>query len=137
MNSTTINQPSSTWLSSKSVHVGNTQIPNWFSSLIVCVFSVYAFQVVSNWKSLPVINSPRWFQPLVWVQIDFVKNGMNILASGRETFVDKPYKMITHMGDVIVLPPRFASIIRNETDLDLRSLLAKVSVWARRLCLLC
>lgn len=80
-----------------------------------------------------MINSPRWFQPLVWVQIDFVKNGMDILASGRKTFLDKPYKMITHMGEVIVLPPKFAAIIRNEVDLDLRSLLAKVSVWIQLL----
>ncbi|KAF2258815.1 cytochrome P450 monooxygenase-like protein [Lojkania enalia] len=117
--------PPSSWLSTTSVQLATVQIPLWISTSILCVLIFYISRSLSNRSALPLVNAPKWFQPEVVEQISFVKNGLKILSEGRSYFGDKPFRMITHMGEVTVLPPSFASIIRNEESLDLRTLLAK------------
>ncbi|KAF2852397.1 cytochrome P450 monooxygenase-like protein [Plenodomus tracheiphilus IPT5] len=117
--------PPGSWLSTASAQLASVQVPLWVTSSIICGLIVYISANLSNKTPLPYINTPKWFIPEVVEQINFVKNGMKTLGKGRRYFKNKPYRMITHMGEVTVLPPSFATIIRNEEILDLRTLLAK------------
>lgn len=117
--------PPGSWLSTASTELARVQVPLWLTTSIICGLIYYISTTLSNKTPLPYINTPKWFIPEVVEQINFVKNGMKTLARGRTELKDKPYRMITHMGEVTVLPPSYATIIRNEETLDLRSLLAK------------
>lgn len=126
MNSTVVLPPTTSWLGHIACSSSDGSLPLWLTTTIACGLILLIARSWSNKQPYPVINPPRWFQPNILQQIDFVKNGLQTLSNGRTLFPDKPYRMVTHMGDVTVLPPSFATIIRNEEDLDLRSLLAKV-----------
>jgi hypothetical protein len=129
-----MSQPNS-WLSPSSVQLGPVQVPLWISISVLCALILYISVSLNNKVAVPLINGSKWLQPQVVEQINFVTNGLKTLAEGRHHFGEKPYRMITHMGEVTVLPPSFATIIRNEWDLDLRSLLAKVSLARCRISL--
>lgn len=117
--------PPGSWLSTASTQLSTVQVPLWATSLLVCALVFYISTTLSNKTPLPYINAPKWFKPEVFEQINFVKNGMQTLAQGRQYFKNNPYRMVTHMGEVTVLPPSYATVIRNVEILDLRTLLAK------------
>lgn len=65
--------------------------------------------------SCPRIGDSR----LLSVQHKFVTNSKALMAAGRDSYPDQPYRIMTDVGEVVVLPPRFAEEIRNNPALSL------------------
>lgn len=66
----------------------------------------------------PHTNPPGWFQVRLFKQMDFIMNGKAIFLRAKKKFGGKPFRMLTEVGTVIVLPPSAAQEIRNEKSLS-------------------
>ncbi|CAI6341409.1 unnamed protein product [Periconia digitata] len=51
-------------------------------------------------------------------QLEFIKDGLKILERGRSKYLGQPFRMLTTNGELTVLPPEYANMIRNETGLS-------------------
>ncbi|KAH0404853.1 hypothetical protein KCU89_g710, partial [Aureobasidium melanogenum] len=49
----------------------------------------------------------------------FVTNSKALMAAGRNAYPDQPYRILTDVGEVVVLPPHFADEILNSPALSL------------------
>ncbi|KAI8941464.1 hypothetical protein NX059_002683 [Plenodomus lindquistii] len=66
----------------------------------------------------PLANPPGWFQTRLSKQIEFFRKGLDIVEEARKKYGDKPYRLITEQGEVLVLPPAYAQEIRNVQSLS-------------------
>ncbi|KAH8745355.1 cytochrome P450 monooxygenase-like protein [Diaporthe sp. PMI_573] len=92
--------------------------PHGYILTAFLVFLVCVALKLSNKDDIPFVNPPRWFRPQPLARMDFFKTGMQVLSKARSTVADKPFKVLSEVGYVTVLPPRFAHSIRNEKDLS-------------------
>lgn len=67
---------------------------------------------------VPIANPPGPFETWAQKKLESVHKGMEILHQARTRFGNKPYKMMTQSGPVIVLPRELASEIRNNPNLS-------------------
>ncbi|PVH91565.1 cytochrome P450 monooxygenase-like protein [Periconia macrospinosa] len=90
--------------------------PTTGSILIIATIGL----ILLNRKSsnVPLANPPSTFGLRILKQFDFFQNGMQIYNSSRKKFAGKPFRLLTGLGDVIILPPRFAHTIRNNENLS-------------------
>lgn len=96
------------------------------TALLVVVFSILL--KVSKHDDLPLLQPPpKWFRPTFLAQIEFFKIGKELISKGRATLPGKPYKILSDSGEVLVLPTRFANVIRNEEDLSFGAVVMRVS----------
>ncbi|KXH57510.1 ent-kaurene oxidase [Colletotrichum salicis] len=87
------------------------------TAVLVIIFSLLL--KVSKHDDLPLFQpTPKWFRPTFLAQMEFFKTGKDLIAKGRATLPDKPYKVLSESGEILVLPPRFANVIYNEEGLD-------------------
>jgi hypothetical protein len=93
------------------------------------MFVFAAALVISTWKSdgLPHANPKMRFFPTTMAQMDFAKHGTEIFNRAKKQFPGKPFRMITNVGDTLVLPPRFANLIQNNKTLNFRRTVVRVS----------
>ncbi|KAI9155748.1 Dihydromonacolin L monooxygenase LovA 1 [Paramyrothecium foliicola] len=91
-------------------------------SFILLAILVATISVLNSKErnKLPVINGPAWWQPTFVKKLDWIKSGLDILAEGRSKSNGNAFRVISELGDIIVLPNRFANEIRNETNLSFR-----------------
>ncbi|UQC91170.1 ent-kaurene oxidase [Colletotrichum lupini] len=100
------------------------------TAFLVVVFSI--FLKVFKHDDLPLLQPPpKWFRPTFLAQIEFFKTGKELIARGRATLRDKPYKVLAESGEIIVLPTRFANVIRNEEGLSFGAVIMRVSSQGR------
>ncbi|PPJ59888.1 hypothetical protein CBER1_04922 [Cercospora berteroae] len=66
----------------------------------------------------PLANPPWWYQIRFLKQLEFLVKGSEILSETRKRYGDRPYRLVTELGEVLVLPPECAQLIRNEEKLD-------------------
>lgn len=97
---------------------GLEMAPHGYILTAFLVVLVYVALKLSKKNDIPFVNPPRWFRPRPLAQIDFFKTGMQVLSRARSTVAYKPFKVLSEVGPVTVLPPRFAHSIRNESDLS-------------------
>ncbi|KAK2001900.1 ent-kaurene oxidase [Colletotrichum falcatum] len=70
-------------------------------------------------RKLPYINPPSAFDFFSRKQkLDFIFNARRLLAEGRRQFPDQPYRLMTDVGEVVILPADFANATRNEPGLS-------------------
>ncbi|KAL8306511.1 hypothetical protein RB597_002991 [Gaeumannomyces tritici] len=67
---------------------------------------------------VPIANPPGPFETWAQKKLESAHKGMEILHQARTRFGNKPYKMMTQSGPVIVLPRELASEIRNNPNLS-------------------
>lgn len=92
--------------------------PHGYILTALLVVLAYLALKLNNKNDVPFVNPPRWYRPRPLAQIDFFKTGMQVLSRARSTVADKPFKVLSEVGPVTVLPPRFAHSIRNESNLS-------------------
>lgn len=97
------------------------------ASLFILVLVSLTF--LQNKSKYPLVNGPSWFQLRLFKQLDFIQNGMEIFERSRKRFAGKPFRMLTEVGEVIVLPPSYAHDIRNEPGLSFGKAIAQVGLW--------
>ncbi|KAI0014520.1 hypothetical protein F4780DRAFT_249838, partial [Xylariomycetidae sp. FL0641] len=73
----------------------------------------------SNLKNIPLIN-PR--PPLAFTDTEikktFRQSSQQLMDKARSLYPGRPYRMLTDLGEQLVLPPAFADEIRNEPKLS-------------------
>lgn len=90
---------------------------------IACLFTAILIGSILNYNrksDLPHINPPKTFGLRITKRNEFYKDGMNIINAAVKKFKNKPYRMLTTLGEVVVLPPRYGGIIRNSSELSFR-----------------
>lgn len=90
---------------------------------LVLVLSLGFFAPKSNF---PLVNPPAWWELRWQKQVGFVEDGMKIILEARKKYAGRPFRVITTLGECIVLPPAFINSIRNNTSLNFRKAVAKV-----------
>ena len=92
---------------------------------IVVVLSFIAF---TGRSKLPHANPPRWYQTGLVKQFEFMKDGLRTLTEARKRFGKQPYRLIADYGEVLVLPPDYSLMIRNENGLSFSKSIEKVAL---------
>lgn len=67
-----------------------------------------------------VIHPTSIFGLKITKQLEFYKDGMDLIASSRKRFFNKPYRLLTTLGEVIVLPAYYGGVIHNDRRLNFR-----------------
>lgn len=97
---------------------GLEMAPHGYVLTAVLVVLAYVALKLGSKSEVPFVNPPRWFRPQPLARLDFFKTGMQVLSRAKSTVADKPFKVLSEVGPVTVLPTRFAHSIRNEKDLS-------------------
>ncbi|KAF6781832.1 cytochrome p450 monooxygenase [Colletotrichum musicola] len=99
------------------------------SAVMTVVLLVIALPLVTKYfqvkTSLPLVNPPKWFQLRAQKELGFLEDGMETLRNSRAKHPNKPFRILTELGEIIVLPPEFAQTIRNLTTLNFRKAVMK------------
>ncbi|KAL2815752.1 cytochrome P450 [Aspergillus granulosus] len=98
----------------------------------ICAITITAI-IASSWLAswnrsknrFPIANPPGSFQSGHSKRMEFMRNGMCILSKSRELFKGKPFRLLTELDEIIVLPQQYANLIRNETSLSFSAAIAR------------
>ncbi|KAH7076351.1 cytochrome P450 [Paraphoma chrysanthemicola] len=71
----------------------------------------------SNKSKFPLANPPDRFQTAFSRQLEFITHGLKVMEDARKRYGKQPYRLITDVGEILVLPPSYAQTIRNEKAL--------------------
>jgi cytochrome P450 monooxygenase-2 len=67
-------------------------------------------------SQFPLVNAPAWWQFRAQKQYEYLQDGLNILRESREKFKGKPFRILTELGEMIVLPPDSAEAVKSSSD---------------------
>ncbi|EUC35851.1 hypothetical protein COCCADRAFT_24272 [Bipolaris zeicola 26-R-13] len=93
-------------------------LPTVITMSLAVVTLIVSMFILTNRSKLPLANPPAWFQPMLVKRIEFMKSGPSVLDMARKSYGKQPYRLINHIGEIIVLPPSYANTIRNEPRLN-------------------
>ncbi|KAF1352010.1 hypothetical protein BDV97DRAFT_397066 [Delphinella strobiligena] len=90
-------------------------------SLVVVVVIIALLSISRSCSiSVPIINPGK---RLSFYNVDakraFLTGSKTLMSDARKLYPGQPYKIITDVGEVLVLPPTVAEEIRNNSDLNL------------------
>ncbi|KAI6379153.1 hypothetical protein MCOR25_002029 [Pyricularia grisea] len=92
----------------------------YISSLVAgFLFSVSIYMNRDPYPQLPRIG-PKGLARLTWLtqKLDFILNAKERLMKGSKQYPDRPYKIFTDMGDVVVVPPSYMEELKMVPTLD-------------------
>ncbi|CAI6087324.1 unnamed protein product [Clonostachys chloroleuca] len=99
------------------VHIVNPQNFPTFAFTAVALLS--ALWLLGRQDSLPELNPRKPFEFTNRRRIlEFIRNSKTILGEGRQRFKDKPYKLMSEWGSMVVLPPECADELRSDPRMD-------------------
>ncbi|KAI1738428.1 cytochrome P450 [Xylaria scruposa] len=89
-------------------------------TLLAAVLIAYSVWSIRLQKLPPILNAPgRFDMGDSLAKLDFLKRAANLLKTATEKFGDKPVRIATDTGNLIILPPNhLAQEIRNEPNLS-------------------
>ncbi|TDZ14040.1 Cytochrome P450 monooygenase 1 [Colletotrichum spinosum] len=84
---------------------------------VLCLLFICSILRTKRDEKIPLINPPKWFEPTsTRVKLAFALNARKWLTKGVET--GKPFRLMTDIGELTVLPSKFARELRADTRLD-------------------
>lgn len=90
----------------------------YLATALLLFFCIYAMQGGRKTK-LPVYNPKKPFELGTWrVRIEFMEKGVEMLVQARKKYGQKPYRMNTDVGEVIVFPGERMQELRNHPGLE-------------------
>lgn len=95
----------------------------YMAYLMAVVFLASAFAVLYRDRKpemdrmYPVVNSTKE---------EYFANGRGMVQRGKEMYGDSPFRVYTGMGSVLILPPKYASEIKNDNRFDASKFLLQV-----------
>jgi len=112
-----------------------------FSSpeVLIAALSLLAVVAIRQWQTrlrVPCINSHRFDFFQTKAKQDFAQNAQGILAAGDRKYGGQPYKVITTLGERIILPVSYLAWVEKHPDLDHQAQVAEVSD-SHQMCLPC
>ena len=85
----------------------------------------------SSTNTIPLMNPPRFYDIFgIRAKLSFVFGARALLAQGART--GRPFKLLTDLGEMIVLPARFAHEIRNDPRLSFSEVIVQVYISLAR-----
>lgn len=79
----------------------------------------------SSNSDFPLINPPKWYDlGGIRAKLAFVFGARQLLALGVRT--GRPFRLLTDLGEMVVLPARYAHEIRNDTRLSFSEVIVQV-----------
>ena len=84
----------------------------------------------NNSNTIPLMNPPKFYDLFgIRAKLSFVFGARALLAQGART--GRPFKLLTDLGEMIVLPARYAHEIRNDPRLSFSEVIVQVFSHAR------
>ena len=101
----------------------------WFGKILVILLALSIFSMSKKTTSIsnyPLIN-PKKFYDLggIRAKLTFVFSARHLLALGVRT--RRPFRLLTDLGEMIVLPARYANEIRSDPRLSFSEVIVQVS----------
>ncbi|TLD18496.1 hypothetical protein PspLS_10302 [Pyricularia sp. CBS 133598] len=100
---------------------GNHGVALTYAPYVVTAFLLFAlvYSQRDSYPELPYLN-PKGPLELTWRRrlADYMVNSRDLLAQGKRKFGDKPYKMFTDLGSVIIVPPKYTDELKSHRGLD-------------------
>lgn len=75
-------------------------------------------------NNIPMVNAPKFWQPNILVQLQFLFKAREFIAKGVAT--SKAFRILTDIGVLTILPSEFANEIRNHTSLSYPQVITEV-----------
>ena len=98
--------------------------------LLAIGLSLLAVLAIHRWQArsrVPCINSYRFDFLQKRAKQEFAENAQGLFAAGDRKYGGQPYKMITTLGERIVLPASYLHWVEKHPDLDHQAQVAEVS----------
>ena len=77
---------------------------------------------------MPLMNPPRFYDlGGIRAKLSFVFGARQLLALGART--GRPFRLLTDLGEMIVLPARYANEIRNDPRLSFSEVIVQVYIY--------
>ncbi|KAL8420737.1 hypothetical protein RB594_003512 [Gaeumannomyces avenae] len=87
--------------------------------VLVPVIASHLFGTKTDGK-VPFINAPGPFELTLLKKFEYVTKGVEYLREGRRRHPGKPFKLLTNIGPVTILPPNRAEEVKNIKSLNFR-----------------
>ncbi|KAK2037868.1 cytochrome P450 [Colletotrichum somersetense] len=83
------------------------------------LFLLLIYSQRESYPDLPRLN-PKKFTELTWSGrlLDYAMRSQELLAQGTQQFPDRPYKLFTDLGDVVIVPNKYAEELKSSRTLD-------------------
>ena len=104
---------------------------HWFVFLFMTTSVLLVHAYYTHKSPYPLANPPRFFQFRAIKQLEYITDSVNIISEARARCGKKPFRLLTELGQLIVLPNAYAHIIRNEPLLSFASAVKKVGEITR------
>lgn len=98
--------------------------------ILAIALSLLAVLAIRQWQArlrVPCINSRPFDFFRTRVQQEFAENAAQLLAEGNRKYGGQPYKVITTLGERVILPASYISWVEKHPDLDHQAQVAEVS----------
>ena len=107
----------------------------WLGTTLVALLATCVFfmsrKASSSSGTMPLMNPPRFYDlGGIRAKLSFVFGARQLLALGART--GRPFRLLTDLGEMIVLPARYAHEIRNDPRLSFSEVIVQVRYFSRR-----
>ena len=116
---------------------GGPSIPTtaWLGTTLVALLCVFFISrkasTTSSTSTIPLMNPPRFYDICgIRAKLSFVFGARELLAKGART--GGPFRLLTDLGEMIVLPARYANEIRNDPRLSFSEVIVQVYIYLSR-----
>ncbi|KAI0102283.1 cytochrome P450 monooxygenase [Nemania sp. FL0031] len=96
----------------------STQSVPYLLGLVLVMFTTYSWATSNaSLKKLPYVNPPKLFSS-AQAKREYRDSSKSILQSARKQYPNKPYRMTTEFGEVVMLQSEWFDEIRNTSSLN-------------------
>ena len=100
-------------------------------ALLLVSFVLTARKLLSSTTAashIPLINQPKFYDlGTIWVMIDFILHAQRLLVRG--VGLGRLFRLLTDLGEIIVLPAHFAMEIRSDPRLSFAEVVEQVYIY--------
>lgn len=82
----------------------------------------------SKKSNFALVNPPTWREFYAQKQLDWLKNGLELMSRSRSKLKGKPYRVITELGEMTVLPSGSGEWLKAEPSMNFRLAVSDVSI---------
>lgn len=95
----------------------------------VTLFILLAYSRRESYPELPRLN-PKKPTELTWRSrlVDWMGRSGELLQQGDGQFPDRPYKLYTEVGDVLIIPPKYVDELKSNRALEFAEAASDVSL---------
>lgn len=110
---------------------GKSEISPWYVSCVVTaiLLVIFMYGMRESYPDLPRLD-PRRPTELTTSKrrAEFCSKSQELLAQGTQRFQDKPYKVYSENGDVVIIPSKYVDELRNDPKLSFAASAEDVSI---------